>query len=239
MFRGKDGHEQNMISVVIAVKNGAKFLAAALNSVMRQTCAPGEVIVVDDGSTDASAGIAAGFGPPIRVLRCAHRGGSSAFNAGLAEARGELLAFIDADDLWDNQKLAQQSAALASDLSIEAVFGRVVQFIDMDCRIAEPHEIKQKSKSFVGVNKTSMLIRRAAFDRVGPFNAAAVADFPEWYARAVCSGIRFKSLESVVAFRRIHRDNTSRLHRQAIERDYLKLVRALVAQRDIRARGVS
>jgi glycosyltransferase involved in cell wall biosynthesis len=228
-----------MISVVIAVYNGAKFLAATLNSVIRQTCPPGEVIVVDDGSIDGSPGIAAGFGPPIRVLRCAHRGEASALNAGLAEARGELLAFIDADDLWDDQKLAQQSAALASDLSIEAVFGRVVQFIDMDCRIAEPHEIKQKSKSFVGVNKTSMLIRRATFDRVGPFNAAVIASFPEWYARAVYSRIRFKCLESVVAFRRIHRDNTSRLHRQAVEGDYLKLVRALVVQRDIRARNGS
>src|SRR6478752_3142267 len=108
-----------MISVVIAVNNG-------------------EVIVVDDGSTDASPDIAAGFGPPIRVLRRAHCGGASALNAGLAEASGELLAFIDADDLWADEKLAQQSAALASDLSIEAVFGRVVQFTDMDCRIAEP-----------------------------------------------------------------------------------------------------
>jgi glycosyltransferase involved in cell wall biosynthesis len=228
-----------MISVVIAVNNGAKFLAAALNSVMRQTCAPSEVIVVDDGSTDASADIAAGFGPPIRVLRCAHRREASALNAGLAEARGELFAFIDADDLWDVQKLAQQSAALASDLSIEAVFGRVVQFIDMDCRITEPNEIEQKSMSLVGVSKISMLIRRIAFNRVGLFNAAAMAGFPEWYARAVCSGIRFKCLESIVAFRRIHRDNTSRLHRQAIQGDYLKLVRALVVQKDIRARGGS
>jgi glycosyltransferase involved in cell wall biosynthesis len=228
-----------MISVVTAVYNGAKFLGATLDSVMRQACPPGEVIVVDDGSTDASPDIAAGFGPPIRVLRCAHRGEASALNAGLVEARGELLAFIDADDLWDNQNLAQQSAALASDLSIEAVFGRVVQFIDMDCRITEPDEIKQKSMSFVGVSKTSMLIRRASFDRVGVFNAAVTAAFPEWYARAVCSGIRFKCLESVVAFRRIHRDNTSRSHRHAIERDYLKLVRTLVVQRDIRARSGS
>src|SRR6476661_3817101 len=147
-----------MISVVIAVYDGAKFLAAALNSVMRQTCAPGEVIIVDDGSTDASPEIAAGFGPPIMVLRCAQRGSASAFNAGLAEAKGELLAFIDADDLWADEKLAQQSAALAADLSIEAVFGRVVQFTDMDCRIAEPNEIRQRSKPFVGVSKTSMLI---------------------------------------------------------------------------------
>jgi glycosyltransferase involved in cell wall biosynthesis len=228
-----------MISVVLAVHNGAKFLAAALNSVMRQTCAPGEVIVVDDGSTDASADIAASFGPPIRVLRCAHRGAALALNAGLAEARGELLAFIDADDLWADEKLAQQSAALASDLSIEAIFGRVVQFTDMDCRIAEPNEIKQKSRSFVGISKISMLIRRAAFDRVGPFNAAMVADFPDWYARAVCSGIRIECLDSVVAFRRIHHNNTTRLQRKSLERDYLRLVRARIAQRDVCQAGGS
>ena len=226
-----------MISVVIAVNNGAKFLAAALNSVMRQTCAPGEVIVVDDGSTDASPDIAAGFGPPIKVLRCAHRGGASALNAGIAEARGELLAFIDADDLWADKKLAQQSAILASDLSIEAVFGGIIQFTDMDCWIAKPDEIKQKSKCFIGVHKTAMLIRRATFDRVGPFNEAVVADFPEWYARALCSGIRIACLESVVAFRRIHRDNTARIQRESVEGDYLKLARRLVAQRDSRAHG--
>jgi glycosyltransferase involved in cell wall biosynthesis len=226
-----------MISIVIAVYNGARTLGPTLTSVVRQTCPPGEVIVVDDGSTDASSEIAADFGPQIRVLRCAHRGEASALNVGLAEAKGELLAFVDADDLWDDQKLAQQSAALASDLSIEAVFGRVVQFIDMDCRITKPEEIKEKSMGFVGVCKTSMLIRRASFDRVGLFNAAAIAAFPEWYARAVGSEIRFKCLESVVAFRRIHRDNTSRLRRLAVEGDYLKLVRRLVVERDSRGRG--
>ena len=223
-----------MISVVIAVNNGAKFLAAALNSVMmRQTRLPDEVIVVDDGSTDGSADIAASFGSPIKVLRYAHRGGGSALNAGVAEARGELLAFIDADDLWADEKLAQQSALLASDLSIDAVFGGVIQFTDMDCSIVEPDEIKQKSKCFIGVHKTAMLIRRAAFDRVGPFNAAVVADFPEWYARALCLGIRIACLESVVAFRRIHGDNATRTRRHSIHGDYLKLVRKLVAQKEI------
>ena len=225
-----------MISVVIAVHNGAKFLAAALNSVMRQTHTPGDVIVVDDGSTDTSADIAAGFGPPVRVLRCAHRGGASALNTGVAEARGELLAFIDADDLWADEKLAQQSAILASDLSIEAVFGGVMQFTDMDCGIAKPDDIKQKCKLFIGVNKTAMLIRRAAFDRVGPFNAAVVADFPEWYARALYSRLRIACPDSVVAFRRIHRDNSTRTQRESIQSDYLRLVRRLIAQKEISPR---
>src|SRR6476660_7903513 len=99
--------------------------------------------------------LATNQGPAPRASRRA-----STLKAGLAEASGELLAFSDADDLWADEKLAQQSAALASDLSIEAVFGQVVQCSDMDCRIAEPNEIRQKSKPFVGVSKTSMLIRR-------------------------------------------------------------------------------
>jgi hypothetical protein len=81
-----------------------------------------------------------------------------------------------------------------------------------------------------------MLIRRAAFDRVGPFNTTVVADFPEWYARAVCAGIRINCLDSVVAFPRIHRDNTTRLQRKSILGDYLRLTRTLVAQRDRRPR---
>jgi glycosyltransferase involved in cell wall biosynthesis len=220
-----------MISVVIPVNNGAKFLAAALSSIMRQTYHPSEVIVVDDGSTDASPDIAAEFGPPIRVLRCEHRGAACALNVGIAEARGELLTFLDADDLWADDNLECQSEALRSDSSIDAVFGRVVQFTDLDCRVSEPNEIRQRSKSFVGINKISMLIRRASFDRIGPFNETVIADFPEWYARALCSGIRIKCLESVVAFRRVHRNNTTRLQRESIEDDYLRLIRKLVTQR--------
>jgi glycosyltransferase involved in cell wall biosynthesis len=225
-----------MISVVIPVWNGAKFLAAALNSVVHQTFPADEVIVVDDGSTDESANIAASFNPPIRVLHRNHRGGASALNAGVAAARGTLLAFLDADDLWDRNKLAKQTAALASDPSLEAVFGRVAQFTDMDGRIAQPEQVADKSKAFVGVHKSAMLVRRSAFDRVGPFNTEVLADFPDWYARAHSRGIRTAHLESIVAFRRIHSDNTARLQRKTLEADYLKIIRALIAEGRIRSR---
>jgi glycosyltransferase involved in cell wall biosynthesis len=89
-----------MISVIVPVYNGAKFIAAAIRSVLRQTLPPDEVIIVDDGSTDQSGDIAAGFEPKLRVLRQMHRGGAAALNAGIAVSRGELLAFLDADDLW-------------------------------------------------------------------------------------------------------------------------------------------
>ena len=223
-----------MISVIVPVYNGAKFIAAAIRSVLRQTLPPDEVIIVDDGSTDQSGDIAAGFEPKLRVLRQMHRGGAAALNAGIAVSRGELLAFLDADDLWSEGKLMQQEAALASNPSLDAVFGRVAQFTDLECRISEPAEITQTSESVVGHSKIAMLIRRAAFDRVGWFDEAiAIADFPDWYARAVRGGIRTVCPETVVAFRRVHRNNTSRLQRDALGRDYLRIVRTLVSRREL------
>jgi glycosyltransferase involved in cell wall biosynthesis len=220
-----------MISVIVPVYNGEDFIAAALRSILRQTLAPHEVIVVDDGSTDRSAEIASGFGPPIRVLRQANCGTAMATNAGLAEAKGELLAFLDADDLWADEKLALQSSALASNSQLEAVFGGVVQFIDLDCRVTEPRDIEQQSASFEGIHKNAMLIRRASFDRVGPFDATTIADHVEWYSRAMRTGIRTEILSQVVAFRRIHRNNGTMSRRSALHQDYLRIARKLASGR--------
>jgi len=219
-----------MISVVIPVYNGAEFIASAIRSVLRQTLPASEIIVVDDGSADGSADVASKFGAPVKELRRPHQGGAAALNAGLAEASGDLLAFLDADDLWSEDKLALQSAVIGLDDSCDAVFGRVVQFVDMEGRISEPREIEGASGSFVGAHKIAMLIRRSSFDRIGPFAPEAVADLPEWYARAVQSGIRAQFLEQVVAFRRIHRSNTTRSHRKMLERDYLKIARTLASR---------
>jgi glycosyltransferase involved in cell wall biosynthesis len=218
-----------MISVIIPVHNGAAFIAAAIASVMRQSCPPAEILVVDDGSTDESADIANSFGQRVIVRRRKHNGVAAALNAGIAESRSELLAFIDADDLWAPDKLAKQSAALACKPSLDAIFGQVVRFTDMSCQISAPDEIRQMSESVAGICKTAMLIRRASFNRIGAFDPALVADFPEWYARAVRMGIRTELLDQVVAFRRIHRNNTTRCRREALTRDYLKIARALVS----------
>jgi hypothetical protein len=101
------------ISVVIPCYNGAAFLADTLASVVAQTYQPWEILVVDDGSTDASAEVAASFGPRVRVIRQTNQGESVARNRGIDEARGDWVAFLDADDLWDTTKLACQAAAVA------------------------------------------------------------------------------------------------------------------------------
>ncbi len=101
------------VSAVIPCYNGAEFLREAIDSALGQTYPPLDVIVVDDGSTDDSAAIAASYGPPVRVLRQENQGESVARNRGIDEARGDWIAFLDADDYWEPTKLEKQIAAAA------------------------------------------------------------------------------------------------------------------------------
>jgi glycosyltransferase involved in cell wall biosynthesis len=100
------------ISVIIPVYNGASLVARAIDSALGQSMTPLEVIVIDDGSTDDTPKVLARYGKRIRVLAIAHGGVSRARNAGIEASRGELLAFLDADDVWQRTKLACQVAAL-------------------------------------------------------------------------------------------------------------------------------
>jgi glycosyltransferase involved in cell wall biosynthesis len=101
-----------LVSVVVPVFAGERFLGDALDSVAAQTYPRTETIVVDDGSPDGSAQIAAAR-PGVRVLRERHRGVAAARNAGVSAVRGELIAFLDQDDEWQPHKLARQTAVLA------------------------------------------------------------------------------------------------------------------------------
>jgi glycosyltransferase involved in cell wall biosynthesis len=106
------------VSVIIPVYNGERYLAAAIQSVLEQTLPPDEIIVVDDGSTDGTAAIVtglAGASPlPIHYIHQQNQGPSAARNRGLRAARSGLVAFLDADDIWDLRKQEIQVAYLAA-----------------------------------------------------------------------------------------------------------------------------
>src|SRR5207237_10277673 len=103
------------VSVLLPVWNGEAFLEQAMESILRQTLSSFELIVIDDGSTDRSAAIAEEFAsrdPRMRVLRRPHEGLSAALNAGIAAARGEYVARMDADDISAPDRLRKQVAYL-------------------------------------------------------------------------------------------------------------------------------
>lgn len=103
------------VSVVIPTYNHARFLAQAIESALGQTLRPFEVIVVDDGSTDDSARILSRYADRIQVIRQTNQGVATARNAGAAVASGDLLAFLDADDVWLPGKLEKQAQRFQAD----------------------------------------------------------------------------------------------------------------------------
>ncbi len=116
-------------AVVIPVLNAAAWIEATLASVASQTAPPAEVFVVDDGSTDDSVERAARFSA-VRVMRNPGRGVSAARNAGLAAARSDLVAFLDADDLWHPQHLEAVGDLLRRHPRAPAALSRCVPFVD-------------------------------------------------------------------------------------------------------------
>jgi glycosyltransferase involved in cell wall biosynthesis len=224
-----------LVSVVIPVHDGEKYLADAVRSALAQRYRPIEVLIIDDGSTDRSAEIATSFGAPVRVHRQANQGIGGALNTGVALARGELFAFLDGDDLWTEDKLDVQMAALASEPTLEAVLGQVVHFFGPELPAATRARIVLPPSTGPGHLHGALLIRRAAFARIGAFRMdLRVGQFVDWFARAREAGLRTRMLPDLVLRRRVHPGSMS-LSDSSHRSDFARVARGALERR--RARG--
>lgn len=229
---GADGPR---VGVVIPVHNGEAYLAEALGSVLAQDHRPLDVVVVDDGSTDGSGALAAGWGAPVRVLAQPRAGQIVARNRGASAACGDWLAFLDADDLWLPDKLRLQLAA-ATAAGADVVFGMVEHFVSPELDEAVRRRFHCPPGIARGHLVSALLVRRAAFERVGPFDTTLrVGELLDWYARATDLGLPALTIPQLVLRRRVHGGNTS-LRERAAQRDYPRALKAMLDRR--RASGV-
>jgi glycosyltransferase involved in cell wall biosynthesis len=207
-----------LVSVVIPVRDGASFVSDAIDSVLAQTYRPLEIIVVDDGSTDDTGDVLARFGDAVRAIRQTPAGAAVARNRGVREARGDYIAFLDADDLWVPDKLQMQMAVLTASPEVDGVFGAMAQ-------TGQPG-IAPDVGPTVTYSVSVALLRRSAFERVGPLSEHwRVGEFVDWCARAEDAGLRFVMLPDLLAYRRVHGANTG-IRRRDARGDYLHIVRA-------------
>lgn len=203
---------EGLVGIVIPAFNAAEWVAQALTSVIAQTYRPIDVIVVDDGSTDATSTIAEGHqsGDPaarVRVTIQAHGGVGAARNRGAALVSGDLLAFHDADDLCARDGLASRVAVLRARAEVDLVFGHERRFASID--EGGPVALGGAQPSCL---PGSMLVRRDAFARVGEFDTRlGVAEGLEWMLRARDAGLRSVTLPAQVRWRRVHA-NLSLIH---------------------------
>ncbi len=166
------------ITVVIPAYNSARFIAETIKSALNQTLPPDEVLVIDDGSTDATGDIAKSFGPPVRVIRTPNRKVSAARNRGTLEATSEWIALLDADDLWEPNKLERQMQELDRHPGADLCYsGRVVLVQDDDTThlgdiVAVPpaEEISEALLEQSRFPPSAVIIRRSTLLAVGGFD---------------------------------------------------------------------
>lgn len=199
------------IAVLIPVYNGALYLSECIASVCAQTLAPREIIVIDDGSEDETAAVAAAWGDRIRYCWLPHGGLPYVRNRAIAEAAAATIAFIDADDVWLPQKLELQMAALEQATGPTMVFSMVEQFVSPDLTPDEAARLRLDPRPFTGIAASALLVRRDDCLRIGPFDESlATGEFIEWHSRASDAGIRSLTLDRTLCRRRLHRSNMGR-----------------------------
>jgi glycosyltransferase involved in cell wall biosynthesis len=225
----------DVVSVVIPAYNAAGYLGEAIDSVLGQTHEQVELIVVDDGSTDDTAAVAARYEEAVRCERRPHLGHAAARNWGVGVSSGRYVGFLDADDLWEPDKLGAQLAAFAADPSLDIVFGHVVQFWSPELELPRAESLPDVGEPMGGEHAGTMLLTRATFDEIGPFREGhEVGNFIDWYARALDTGRTTLMLDAVVMRRRLHHTNMGRVSEP---QDYARLLRQVIDRRRGREAG--
>ena len=220
-----------LISVIIPVYNGERYLAEAIESALAQTYRPVEIIVVDDGSTDGTARVAERFSPPARLFFQTKSGVGPARNRGVSKARGSFLSFLDADDLWPPDRLSCQMAAFNADPTLDMVFGHAQQFISPELTGRGKVKLDRAREVMPGYLASVLLIKRESFFRVGTFATNwRVGEFVDWYLKAKEAGLKSTMLDGVVLKRRIHTENMG-IRERDFRTDYVRIIKASLDRR--------
>ena len=191
------------VSVVTVVKNGERFLSQAIASILRQTLAPVEIIVVDGESTDNTAGIARSYSQ-VRYLRQQGQGLAGARNAGIDAARGELIAFLDHDDLWHEKKLEVQVGRMQRDPAL----GYTTTLMEFLVEAGAGRMAAEAPRH--GCTPSALVARRELFAILGGFDPEyAIGCDADWFTRARDAGIPTAVIPQVLLYKRLHDGNLS------------------------------
>lgn len=220
----------NLISVIMAAYNRQKYVIEAIESVLSQNVEL-ELIIIDDGSTDNTKPLIESYieqhnlREKIRLYTQKNQGWAAAQNYAMSYANGDYFAFIDSDDIWLPNKLAQQYKLLSEQTDLDMVFGHVQQFISPELTTQEQQKIYCPAIKQPGLLSVGMCIKRSAFYKVGEFNSKwQKGSFIDWFARAQEQSLKYSVLDDVVFKRRLHTSNLANV-KHSSNLDYVRLLK--------------
>jgi glycosyltransferase involved in cell wall biosynthesis len=213
----------NPVTVIIPTLNACTYLEQALDSVCAGTVRPREILVVDGGSTDDTKRVATSF-ESVKWIDDATPGYGAALNRGIRDASGELVAFLEADDVWLPQKLELQLAHFLAHPACRVCFGGVRRFIEPGHAAPAGFRAETLSSDLRAPLLSAALMRRTVFDEVGLFDSSfrSGADM-DWIARAKDLGVEFEYVPELIVRKRIHDHNVS----SQIDLSHSDIMRAL------------
>lgn len=213
------------LTVILPAYRAEKYLAEAVESVLSQNWGGDlEILVINDGSTDGTADIAAGL--PVKLFEKEQGGAASARNLGLFEAGGELICFLDADDVLCEGALAALNEARES-RDVRAVFGRAEDFISPELTVEERASLRPRKGSYTGVLPGCSLIERSVFEEIGCFDSTLKSgETVAWMMKLRDQQIPTAQIDVVTLKRRLHLTNTGRVNPRQEMTNYAALLRA-------------
>jgi glycosyltransferase involved in cell wall biosynthesis len=217
--------------VILPVRDGERYLAEAIESVLAQHHRPHEIVVVDGHSSDRSAAIAASY-DLVRVIEQEGTGFAGAWNEGVAASSGEILAFIDSDDLWEPSKLARQVECMRERPEVDYVITRVRFVADRGVPLPPGFDPGLLDGDHVANMPSALAIRRTAFEAVGPFRTDyTIANDIDWFARAKDLPLTLAVVPEALVQKRVHDANLSYTAAGRLQEELLDRLRDSVARR--------
>lgn len=228
--------KDRLISVIIPVYNGERYLGESIESILAQDRRPIEVIVVNDGSTDNTETIARRYADHIIYIRQENRGPAASRNRGLQMSHGDIIGFLDADDLWSENKLSVQLARLAEDRSVEIVVG-----LSQPMRLRTETEGKAMFEKwydpFCALLLSAALFRNSVFEKVGLFDETLqYGEDTDWFMRVRERGISMAIIQEVSLYYRRHESNMT-LDSTARNRFFVKALKKSLDRRRKEGQG--
>src|ERR1700723_63721 len=211
-----------VISVLVDTYNHERFIEEAITSVLEQDfpSAEMEILVVDDGSTDRTAEIVRKFAPRVRYLRKENGGQGSAFNFGIPEAQGEIVAFLDGDDWWAKNKLQIVMTAFEKNPHVGTIGHGIVEFDSVtNCLTAlapgttgyfdltsnEGAQVFRNFMAFLGTSRVS--IRKSVLAKILPIPEALVVEADEFMSTMAVAHHGAVLLPEPLTYYRLHEEN--------------------------------
>ncbi|MEX1663463.1 glycosyltransferase family 2 protein [Thioclava sp. 15-R06ZXC-3] len=221
-------------SVAIPAYNAAKTIAEAIKSVLAQTVPPSDIVVVDDGSTDDTAAIARAQSDTVKVITQDNAGCGQATSRAIKRTMCDIVATLDADDLWMADKMEKQLEILRQANKQTLVFGSHRHFKHGSDDYTTGHECDGKTRS-------DLVLYRAAFDHVGDIfdPPGGRGDMVDWLGRARELGYQFQVCNAVLVLRRIIPGSLSYGRDNAKDQGYLMVAHRAMMRRKAREQAES